>query len=305
MSLTEYDLEVRQSYLIRNLVRGFRVIWRKPSSRYSFLYLMLLGVLALVGQQLTPYDYSRVFYNTEGSVLRAAAPSLAHPLGTTANGRDVLSRLIYGVQPTVITGFVGGVFIIAIGMTVGVLAGYIGGWVETVLMRVTDFAYSVPTIPFAIVLVSFADIGFFTSIIVIGLILWRGSARVLRSQVLQIKERPFILASKATGSSRIRIIAKHLLPNIAPMAALFFALGIGYAILVNAGLAFIGVSSPFVPSWGVMIRNAYQSGLIAQAPWWSLPPGILISLTVMSAFMIGRRFEDVTNEEGASTEAAA
>jgi len=304
MSLTQYDLDVRQSYLIRNLVRGFRVIWRKPSSRYSFLYLMLLGVLAVVGQQLTPYDYSRVFYDN-GNVMRAAAPSLSHPLGTTANGRDVLSRLIYGVQPTVITGFVGGACIIAIGMTIGVLAGYIGGWVETVLMRVTDFAYSVPTIPFAIVLVSFADVGFFTSIIVIGLILWRGSARVLRSQVLQIKERPFILASKATGSSRLRIIVKHILPNIAPMAALFFALGIGYAILVNAGLAFIGVSSPFVPSWGVMIRNAYQSGLIAQAPWWSLPPGILISLTVMSAFMIGRRFEDVTNEDGASTEAGA
>jgi peptide/nickel transport system permease protein len=290
-----------QSYLIRNLSRGFKVIWRDPTSRFAFLYLSALLVLAVVGQEITPYSYDRVFYASEGGILRSQPPSIAHPLGTTSSGRDVLSRLVYGVQPTVITGFVGGAIIIGIGMTVGVLAGYVGGWVESTLMRITDFAYSVPTIPFAIVLVSFLEVGFFASIIVIGLILWRGNARVLRSQVIQIKERPFILAAKATGSSRIRIIVKHILPNIAPMAALFFSLGVGYAILVNAGLAFIGVSSPFIPSWGVMIRNAYQSGTMVQAPWWSLPPGILISLTVMSAFMIGRQLEDSDDDERSVT----
>lgn len=290
-----------QSYILRNLARGFKIIWRDPTSRFAFLYLSVLLVLALAGQQITPYSYDRVFYAMDGGVLRAAPPSLAHPLGTTSSGRDVLSRLIYGVKPTVITGFVGGGIIIGIGMTIGVLAGYIGGWVEALLMRITDFAYSVPTIPFAIVLVSFLEVGFFASIIVIGLILWRGNARVLRSQVIQIKERPFILAAKASGASRLRIIVKHILPNIAPMAALFFSLGVGYAILVNAGLAFIGVSSPFVPSWGVMIRNAYQAGTMVQAPWWSLPPGILISVTVMSAFMIGRQLEDGDDDERSVT----
>jgi peptide/nickel transport system permease protein len=297
MSFRNLEFGRNQNYILRNLSRGLKIIWRDRFSRFAFVYLFLLIVLSIVGQDITPYSYDRIFYASDGEVLRTDPPSVAHPLGTTANGMDVLSRLIYGVKPTVITGFVGGALIIGIGMSVGVVAGYVGGWVESVLMRITDFAFSVPTIPFAIVLVSFLEVGFFASIIVIGLILWRGNARVLRSQVMQIKERPYILAAKATGASRIHIITKHILPNVAPMAALFFSLGVGYAIIVSAGLAFIGVSDPFIPSWGVMIRNAYQSGTMSIALWWSLPPGILISLTVMSAFMIGRQLEAGYDDE--------
>jgi peptide/nickel transport system permease protein len=259
---------------------------------------LFLGIIALgiVGPEITPYEYNETLYDESGQLLDTQSPSLAHPLGTTSNGHDVLSRVMYGARPTVITGLLGGSMIIGIGMTIGVTAGYLGGRVENTLMRFTDFVYGVPLIPFAIVLLSLLGFNFYTSIIVIGAILWRGNARVLRSQVLQIKERPFILSAKATGASSARIVLKHILPNIAPMAFLFFALGIGYAILVQASLAFIGVTNPFVPSWGIMIRNAYNSGLMTVAWWWAITPGILISLTVMSAFVLGRRLEAVSGD---------
>lgn len=266
----------------------------------AFTFLVFVCLLGLIGPAITPYEYDQTLYTDGGELLDTEEPSVAHPLGTTSRGQDVLSRIVYGARPTVITGLLGGLLIISIGMTIGVTAGYVGGRVENILMRFTDFVYGVPLIPFAIVLLSLLGFNFYTSITVIGLILWRGNARVLRSQVLQIKERPFILSAKATGASDARIIIRHILPNIAPMAFLFFALGIGYAILVQASLAFIGVSNPFIPSWGVMIRNAYNSGLMTEAWWWAIPPGLLISLTVMSAFIIGRRFEDLSDDRGDS-----
>lgn len=277
-----------------NLIWGFIQVLR--SDRELMIYAGFLGLvlfMGVFGDWLAPYDYQATHYADDGSVLRAEGPSADHPLGTTHTGTDVFSRLLIGALPTVITGLLGGVLIISIGTTIGVTAGYVGGWVENVLMRITDFAYGVPLIPTAIVLLAIFGVGVQTTIIAIGLILWRGSARVLRSQVLQIKERPFIIAARATGMSTFGIIKRHIIPNIAPMMLLYFSLGIGFAILAQAGLAFIGVADPFVPSWGVMIRNAYNSGFVEKAWWWVLPPGFMISGTVLSAFMFGRKYEEL------------
>jgi peptide/nickel transport system permease protein len=155
--------------------------------------------------------------------------------------------------------------------------------------------YGVPVIPTSVVIIAIFGIGFYSSILVLGLLLWRSSARVLRSQVLQIKNYPFVMAAKATGASTPRIVFENILPNVAAMAVFFFAWGIGYTILVQASLAFLGVSDPFVPGWGIMIRNVYNTGSIIRAWWWSLPPGFLISFTVLSTFMVGRRFEDLSS----------
>jgi peptide/nickel transport system permease protein len=268
-------------------------------------FLAFVIFLAAFGPYLAPYDYTETQKDEDGLLLIAASPSAAHPLGTNHLGQDVLSRLIIGARPTIITGLLGGAMIITIGTSVGVTAGYFGGWVENVLMRFTDFVYGVPLIPFAIVLLALFGFGLFTTIIVLGALLWRSSARVLRSQVLQIKERNFILAARATGMSSTAIVRKHFIPNIAPMMILFFSLGIGFSILVQAGLAFIGVSDPFVPSWGIMIRNAYSNGYVDNF-WWSLTPGFLISMTVLSAFMFGRKYEEiVTGQAGDAAFAGA
>lgn len=276
---------------VGGLIRGDREL-----SIY-FTIMMVILLLGVFGPMLAPYQYNDPHYDDEGSLLRAEGPSLDHPLGTTSSGHDVLSRLMVGARPTVITGLLGGAMIITLGTSVGVTSGYVGGKVDEALMRMTDFVYGVPLIPFAIVLLAFMGFGLLTTIIAMGLILWRASARVLRAQVLQLKERPFVLAAKATGMNHRTLVRVHILPNIAPMMMLFFALGIGYSILVQAGLAFIGVSDPFVPSWGVMLRNVYDAGYTSIAWWWSIPPGIMISLTVLSAFMFGRKFEELTSGE--------
>ena len=258
-------------------------------------WLLFVGILALIGPYIVPHDYAEPA-TVNGAIIIAGEPSLAHPLGTNHLGQDVLSRLIIGARPTALTGFLGGGLIITIGTSIGVTAGYVGGWVENVLMRFTDVMYGVPLIPFAIVLLALFGFGTFTTIAVLGALLWRSSARVLRSQVLQIKERNFILAARATGMSSMAIVRRHFLPNIAPMILLFFALGIGFSILTQAGLAFIGVSDPFVPSWGIMIRNAYNNGYVGNV-WWSLTPGLFIAMTVLSAFMFGRKYEEIATGE--------
>lgn len=288
-----------QPYL-RQLYNTSKTIF---SDRSIWIYTGFLGLLlitAVVGPSLAPYEPDQPVRTDSGEIKQLAPPSPEHPLGTTWRGNDVLSRLLVGVGPTVLVGLIGGTMIAGIGLAIGVTAGYVGGTVGNLLMRVTDFVYAVPVIPSAVVIISILGIGFYSSILVLGLLLWRSSARVIRSQVLQIKNYPFIQATKATGASDSRIILENILPNIAPMAIFFFAWGIGYTILVQSSLAFLGITDPFVPSWGIMIRNVYDTGYIAEAWWWSVPPGLLISFTVLSTFMIGRKFEDLSNEGDSS-----
>lgn len=284
------------------LVQVGRFVRRRRSRMLYTGVLLTVAIVGLLGSTIAPYSADAYHYDSEGNLLVAESPSLSHPLGTTATGRDVLSRLIVGAQPTAITGFLGGAILIAIGTSVGVTAGYLGGRTDSALMRFTDIIYGIPLIPFAIVMVAFFGVGFIQTIAIIGFVLWRGSARVLRSQVLQIKEREFILAVQSEGASAFYIIRRHILPNILPMIAFFFAVGLGGTIIIQAGLSFIGVTDPFVPTWGVMIRNAYDSGYL-DAWWWSLPPGLLISAVVYSAIMLGRSIE--TAEESSESQGLA
>lgn len=285
---------VSDSYIIQNFVGGMNLMLEDRTTTFFFLVLVGILVLGLVGPWVAPHEPDRTLYDEEtGEIKDLQPPSAEHPLGTTWAGYDVFSRVLIGARPTVLTGMLGGAIIISVGMTVGITAGYVGGRTENVLMRFTDFIYGVPLLPFAIVMVTLLGVGFFTSIVIIGLVLWRSSARVLRSQVLQIKEYPFVTAATASGASTPRIVFRHILPNVMPMAILFFALGVGYSILIQAGLAFLGVVDPFVPSWGVMVRNAFQSGYMSVAWWWSLVPGFLIGVTVLSTFMFGRGYESL------------
>lgn len=284
---------IQDNYVLRNVVSGLKHLSEDRITIISAVYLLLLVGLAVAGPAITPYEYDENLYSEEaGSILRGESPSLAHPLGTNDVGQDVFSRVVYGARPTVLTGAIGGFLIMSIGTLVGLISGYVGGRVDAVMMRFTDIVYGIPVIPFMLVLFALFTMGFMGSIVLIGLVLWRGPSRVIRSQTLQIRERPYILSAKASGASSLRIIFKHILPNIAPMAILYLALGVGWAILLQAGLAFIGVTDPFVPSWGIMVRNAYKSGQMASLWWWSLPPGILISMTVLTTFMIGRSLEE-------------
>lgn len=276
--------------LNRDSVRRLHFFIRDPLTFLCTVILVSAVFLAVVGPSLAPYEGTERLYR-DGSILRSASPSLDHPLGTTDLGYDVLSRLMIGARPTVIAGLIGGSMIVSIGSFIGLVSGYYGGTLGNILMRITDVAYSIPVIPFAIVLGIVLGRGFFSSVAILGLIFWRSTARVIRSQTMQIKQRPFITAAKASGASDIHVITKHIVPNAAPMMALYFAIGIGATIIVQAGLAFVGVANPFVASWGVMIRNAFASGNMIGLWWWSIPPGLCLSLTVSATYLLGRKYE--------------
>lgn len=300
---TALTREISDSYLVQNVIGGLGLMLEDKTTTFFFLVLVGILVLGLVGPWIAPHEPDQTLYDDEtGEIKDLQPPSAEHPLGTTWAGYDVYSRVLIGARPTVLTGLLGGAIIIAMGMSIGITAGYVGGRTENVLMRFTDFVYGVPLLPFAIVIVTLLGVGFFTSILVIGLVLWRSSARVLRSQVLQIKEYPFITAAKASGASTPRIVFRHILPNVMPMAILFFSLGVGYSILIQAGLSFLGVVDPFVPSWGVMVRNAFKSGYMSVAWWWSIIPGFLIGVTVLSTFMFGRGYESLATGDGEDQE---
>jgi len=294
-SLPGYSIvsDIKSNYIIRNFFGGIKLMIEDKVTLAFFLILISILLLGLFGPMVAPYEADQPV-SGENGIKQVQPPSLQHPMGTTFRGNDVFSLVLIGARPTVITGLLGGSMIITIGLSVGLTAGYLGGRAENLLMRLTDFVYGIPLIPFAIVLVTFLGVGFIQSIVVIGLILWRGSSRVIRSQTLQIKEHPYVLSAKATGAGTPHIVFKHILPNVAPMAILFFAMGVGYSIIIQAGLAFLGVADPFTPTWGVMIRNAFNSGYMGSAWWWSVPPGLLIGITVLSTFMFGRGYESLS-----------
>ena len=298
-SFDRYWEAIQSNYYIRNVANGFRLMFRSNMTKVAFAIASSFILLGIVGPWIAPYNYSKQFFSESGNLQSYLPPMTeGHILGTTGAGQDVFSRLLVGARPTVLVGLGGGLLIISIGATIGISAGYLGGRIESLLMRFTDFVYAIPLIPFAIVILVFVQTGIWTSILVLGLVLWRGNSRVLRSQVLQIKERPYIKSAKATGASTRHIVLKHIVPNIASMIVLFFAIGIGTSILVHANLAFIGVADPFVPVWGVIVRNAYNSGRMAYAWWWSMPPGFLIALTVLGTFLLGRGYENISNQSG-------
>lgn len=291
MSVADKIHAYRNSDLAIIARRALGNLLEERITKAAFVILAIILVMGLVGPVIAPYSYNTQQTTDDGELMRYAEPSLEHPLGTNDRGEDVLSRLLFGARSTLITGLLAGGLMMVIGLTVGMTAGYVGGRTESVLMRFVDFMYGIPFIPFAIVLITFFGAGFYTTVAILGLVLWRFIARVIRSQVLQISQRPYIMAARATGASTPWIMRKHILPNIANMAALFFAMGVGLAILEQAGLSFIGVTDPFTPTWGIMIRNANQSGRIAEAWWWTFPPGIMIALTVLSLYLLGRGYE--------------
>ncbi|MCC7347212.1 MAG: ABC transporter permease [Variibacter sp.] len=281
---------------LRDRVRGaVRFLAADRVGFAAWLVLLFFTVLAVAGTTLAPHDPIESLYRDNGSLARLEPPSREFWLGTTNLGQDVLSQVIAGTRIPITVGVISAVFVVFIGTNVGLIAGYYGRHVDDVLMRVTDVAYGIPFIPFAIVLISITGIGITNIILAITLLLWRTSARVVRSQVLSLKERPFVLAARLAGASNFRILYRYIAPHVMPLALLYMAFGVAWGILAEASLGFLGFGDPERISWGQMLYYAFRSGSIRIAWWWTVPPGLAIVLTVASFYLIGRTFEVVAN----------
>ncbi len=209
------------------------------------------------------------------------------PLGTDFQSRDILSRVIYGARVSLIVGLVGTLAAGAIGTVLGMLAGYMGKWWDQVIMRITDAWLALPTLIFAIFLASIRGAGLWNIVIILTLVFWSRYARQVRAEVLSLRERDFVKLAEVTGASRVRIMLKHILPNVMNTVMVLFSLTIGVAIIIEASLSFLGVGvPPPTPAWGLMMADG--KGPLISGHWWiSVFPGIAIMLLVLAANLLG------------------
>jgi len=251
-------------------------------------------VLAIIGPSLAPYDPQQVIKDSAGNWLTSQEPSPQFLLGTTNMGRDIFSQLLYGARPAVVVGFLAAFIVVAIGTIIGLVSGYFGGWVDSVLMRLADVAFGIPFLPFVVVLVAFLKPSIWNVVLGMSLLFWCNTARVIRSQVLVVKERDFVEAARVAGASPWRILFVYVAPNVLPLSFLYGSLAMGWAILTEASVSFLGFGDPKVISWGFMLQDAYNAQAMTRGAWaWIIPPGLCIMAMVMAGFFIGRGTEEM------------
>ena len=256
----------------------------------------ILALLALAAPWLAPYDPAEQFRDgltPAGQPLPSTLPegSLRFLLGTDAVGRDLFSRLLHGARVSLTVGVLANLLTVAIGTLLGATAGYWGGWVETLLMRVTDMMMAFPTLLLAMALVAILKPSMGIIIAVIGLVYWTWIARVIYGQVLILREREFVTAARALGTPRRRILLAHILPHLLPTVIVWGTLGIATNVMLEASLSYLGIGvQPPVPSWGGMIQQG--QAYYRTAPWLVVAPGVAIMLTVLAFNLLGDGLRD-------------
>jgi peptide/nickel transport system permease protein len=260
--------------------------------RLALIGLVLVGsitLLATLGPFVLPDPYFADFLTHPPP----APPSAGHVLGTDTSGRDVLARVVLGARTSLIVGFGAVTIYVVIGTLIGVLAGYFGGWTDQVLMRFTDIVLCIPTLLLVIIFVAVIGPSLASVIIVIGLLGWPRVARIVRGQMLQLREAEFVTAVRVLGVRAHDIVGRHLLPNLVSPLTVVATFGVAEAILLEAALSFLGlgVQAP-EPSLGNMIIEARAPSVLKAAPWVWLPPGILIGLLVLGVNFVGDGLRD-------------
>ncbi len=277
------------------LLAALRAAARDPRGRAGLAFLALLALLTLVAPIFLP-DPAAQPDPVAGSNL---APSLLHLFGTDALSRDVLSRVVWGARVSLAIALLAVALSMSLGAMVGIAAGYFGGAVDSALMRLVDGALAVPRLfLLLLVLAVWEQIPVAVLVIFIGATGWFGTSRLVRAEVLRIREESFVRAAEALGASRRRIIFRHLLPNALGPLLVAATLGVGDVILVEAGLSFLGLGvQPPTPSWGGMILDA--KSVLVTAPWNAIFPGLAILGTVLSANLFGDALRDAVDPRSA------
>lgn len=274
-----------------NVKPGNKIWHRFKRHRLSLVGTIIIAIFVLVAlfaNLLAPYSFDAI--DMTGFQQR---PSRNHLLGTDTVGRDVLSRLIYASRISLSVGLVAVSIYLCIGTIIGAVAGYLGGWLDNLIMRFADAMVSFPVLPLVIVLVSIAGNSIYNIMAVIGLVEWPKVARIVRGEILSLREQEFVEAAKAIGESPMSIILRQLLPNVMSPIIVAGTFGIANAILLEAGLSFLGLGvQPPQASWGSMLMDAQSITILTNMPWLWIPPGLAIFLSVMSINFIGDGLRD-------------
>jgi peptide/nickel transport system permease protein len=268
------------------LLRSWRRFKANRLAVIGFIFVTLLCLMAVFANLLVPYDPIEIV-----SGKRGVAPSPDHPLGWDHVGRDLLSRVIYGARPALIVGLIASAVSVVIGVLIGAVAGYFGGWVDTILSRLIDTLMAFPIIALLIVLAAVLGPSLTTTVVVIGVTTWARYARVVRGDVLSLKEREFIVAARASGVKHSRIIWRHIVPNVLGPVVVLASLGVGSIIILESALSFLGLGiRPPNPSWGGILADG--RAYIVQYPHIAIAPGVMIVLTVLAFNFFGDGLRD-------------
>jgi peptide/nickel transport system permease protein len=274
----------------RKLGDFWRLYRRSTLGKLGLIIVSFFVIVAVAAPYIAPFN---PFSFVGDPFLK---PSSTHILGTDQVGRDILSRVIYGTRISLLIGLVASAMTIGLGTVIGLVSGYLGGWVDNALMRITDLFIIIPALPLMLIMASILGKGITNIIIVITVVGWTATARMVRSQTLSLKERPFTEASRAIGSTDLHTIARHIVPNVFPLVFANGMIAIVDAILSEAGLSFLGFGDPSAPSWGMVLHFADNAGATVNGYWWYIvPPGICIMFLVMGFAFISYSTDQILN----------
>ncbi|NNK84578.1 MAG: ABC transporter permease [Desulfobacterales bacterium] len=274
---------------------GWAIYKQNLLGRIGLTLLIIFGLMAILS--FVPPLIDPMYQPMTGvdpDITKSTGPSIKHWLGTDFMGRDIMSQLLAGARVAFMVGVSAAFMSIVIGTAIGMIAGYMGKFADTLLMRLADMIMVMPTLLVVLILAAlFGKLNIWTIVLIIALFRWPGVSRVIRAQTLSLKQRPFIEAAKVAGASHMRIIFRHIMPNVLPLAFLYMTFRVTSAIIIEAALAFLGFGDPSTVSWGMMLQWVWKTGHMFKAPYWLLPPGICISLITLSFYMLGRAMDEV------------
>lgn len=299
--------------LIESLSRGWSRFTEHKMGVLGLLILLSMILMAVFAPYLMPHSLdwkapTEIGGGEERTLEDLANAQISHPappkfgdpyfapLGTDWEGHDVLSQLIWGSRIALYIGLAAGLLSSLVGVPLGLISGFYGDtWIDEAIQRVVDVMYGLPFLPLVIVLVTLRGVNTTNIILAIAVKSWLNNAIVIRGQTLSLKERSYIEAAKVAGASDNRIIFRHILPNVMPLAFVYLAQDAAFAILTQASLAFLGLSDFTKVSWGTMLQWVQVSGHVFDALWWMIPPGIMITLISAAFYFVGYSLEDVMN----------
>jgi len=277
----------------RAALRRFWAAYRKDRMGMAGLIILVFFMAVAIFAIFADESGTRL---TEATGPRLAPPSLEYPFGTDDQGRSVLTLTIHGSKISLLVGLSATIITMVIGSTVGLVAGFRSGWVDQLLMRITDWGLVIPWLVLAISLASIFGQSLFVIILVIGLTTWPSTARLVRSQTLTVKERPYVERARALGASDWHLVTRHILPNVMPVIMANTVLIVAIAILSETALSFLGLGDPLSKSWGLILEQASDGGAATQGAWWWLgAPGLCIVLVVLAFTMIGFALDQIIN----------
>ncbi len=281
---------------MRGMHRSIRRFTRHRSASAGLVILLLVILGSLFADYLTPYEPGEIDLE-----MALRPPSRSRPFGTDAFGRDVLTRTLHGGRISLGVGFVARTISLLLGIVLGTLAGFFGGRTDSVVMRAADITFAFPTLLLLIAIMAVVTPGIMSLFVALGVVGWAAMARLVRAQVLSVKEREYVQAARAAGAGTMGLVVRHILPQCLAPVFVVYTLGLGMTIMAESSLSFLGLGvQPPDPSWGAMISRGVA--FMRRAPWLTLFPGLVLTLTICSVNLLGDGLRDIFDPKSAGRE---